>query len=521
MDKTKILDNIIQNTDDFSWKELNCFYRPFAISLNSFNKCYHDLFLLISSLYQGFIFHNTKLDSTHPMIQVFNSTLSKSFGITIGKEYFNNKNEFIEKIANSIDASKSVIVPADTFNLEYDNCYLTKHFSHFFLVKGYDFDKKYFYILDNIHIDQGASTLYTDFVISFKSLFSLNHDFTKIYESTDDRFFWTIFKNNSYNNDINSIIETLEELLRKISKNISKHFWELTLINNLNYNKFSKDNLHRIYYNMNQRIVFYKLIIKILNSISNQAVYVEQLNSLSTELINETLKIKNLIIYTIYDTSKDYTQVSNLLSTYIDKNSYFFNEILKCMSLNKSLVTKSIENYVIKNNNNGIISCTNNIITIKHSKTKIYDTWLLKNNACQVLWKVNNSDSWDIFSNIKVSAGIGDPFHCGIIIIFQDDNKLLYGNKSNEMLSLYEPTYIENNYIKFETKTASNQNLYIKVSYENSRIKFYAKSEDLINWNLVYHYVENRNIKMIGFFSKTWEYIDNEVKFKNYTVDIY
>lgn len=45
MNNQKIITEVTENDADYSWDELNCFYRPFAIMYKTFSSIYYDLFL--------------------------------------------------------------------------------------------------------------------------------------------------------------------------------------------------------------------------------------------------------------------------------------------------------------------------------------------------------------------------------------------------------------------------------------------------------------------------------------------
>ena len=50
-----VLTNVKEKDDVFKWSELNCFYRTFAVALNSVNEAYYDIFLLLISAYGTFV----------------------------------------------------------------------------------------------------------------------------------------------------------------------------------------------------------------------------------------------------------------------------------------------------------------------------------------------------------------------------------------------------------------------------------------------------------------------------------
>src|SRR5574344_1788086 len=171
-EKKSIIKNAIVNDyDEYSCSELNCIYRPFAIALNSFNKGTFEIFLMLITFIHGYTldssFKCTPYSKDHPVFDLYDKYLKKIFLVDIRIEEFFDENELHSKLINNIAYGNLVIIPEDIYELYYSPAFRQTNDSHFFIVKGYDLDRKIYYILDNLHNDAGVSTSFSDFAVEF------------------------------------------------------------------------------------------------------------------------------------------------------------------------------------------------------------------------------------------------------------------------------------------------------------------------------------------------------------------
>ncbi len=217
----KILDNVVSvKNDPFSWEELNCFYRAFAVAFNAFNEKYFNRFLTLISYYiiweiddiRAFTFNSDDI-----IIDIYNKELSALFGNKIELSKFHSMNSMVKEIQKKLNSEEVVILPGDLSEISYCNYYKEKHHGHYFIIKGYDDRKKVFYVLDNLQNDQGNSTSYTDFIIEYQVLYKACKTFKGYFDPAMSRnFFWSIKKN------CNTTTMNYKECILKLLDSIEK-----------------------------------------------------------------------------------------------------------------------------------------------------------------------------------------------------------------------------------------------------------------------------------------------------------
>lgn len=197
-----IQNNIISNTDNYNPRQLTCFHKPWAILYGSINKEYFALYLMFSVFYENFGYNNYfkwfdfdgNLNENY--FKFAKEVLEPRFGVEVSKEYYKEYDEFISKVITLLMYNERVLVPADLIHIPYYEDYKIKNHIHFFIVKGFDIEKKIFYILDNMHIDNGAEGIYKNFVITFERLFKCAVKSRDSYFSNENLpYFWKLKHN--------------------------------------------------------------------------------------------------------------------------------------------------------------------------------------------------------------------------------------------------------------------------------------------------------------------------------------
>lgn len=516
-----INNNILANEDDLTWKEVNCFYKPWAIIYSSYKKEYFDYFLLYSSFY-GWSFcddyYNIDLFTMDSLIERFlifhNQIMEKRFNITVSKLNFTKYEDFIDTIISNLDESSSILVPGDLFKLYYFDDYKKRHHPHFFIIKGYDIKRKIFYALDSLHHEGGIKPLYKDFIIPFKVLYDMSKSFYKSLASYNYSFFWKIQKKDIDNNlskydvlfDMYNIIK--EALEKDKIKEISYE-----LINYINKDK-SKLQLDNIFFQINFRNVFYKMLFNLLKGEIKEDILnnIEYNYNELTKNYNQTINVLSIeIMRATYRFDKIKNQLENFIS--ITKNILY--DIINSLDI-EAIKTKMNEksnknnNIIIKNKNNATINeISNNSIQIVLSKDKIYNLWLLQDDAPQIYYKTNNKD-FNFETNIISYSEKGQSFQNGIILKLENGHKIMFGLEMGKFINiLYPELEKKSNLLKKEIDTT---NIFLKVEYNNNIINFYYKEQKNDLWNNIYSYSIKTNL-LPGIFSKTWDNINNTTDF--------
>ena len=196
----KILKNNYEDSGKFTWQELDCFYRAFANAIKGYGEIKREMFLLFVSFmhvycmeakYDFLIFNRN-----HPMFEFYKKNLQEAFGIYISeeqilrKEY--SKSCLMKMIKKEIDEGNTLIVPGNLYKLYYSNAYNEWDDCHFFVVNGYDFEKKILYIVDNVQLELGSSTKYENFVVKIDDISECLLSYSDKFDDEKKIYFWSL-----------------------------------------------------------------------------------------------------------------------------------------------------------------------------------------------------------------------------------------------------------------------------------------------------------------------------------------
>lgn len=134
------------NDESYTWQELNCFFRPFAIAMGK--EKYH-VFLLLMSMYMTHCnVENTKnlFNRLHPSLLYFENELEDVLDSYILIKEYSSEREMQKKMETALSDGYAVVVPYDLYVMPYSQNYLEQHHRHYMLVKGYDSAKEVYYI---------------------------------------------------------------------------------------------------------------------------------------------------------------------------------------------------------------------------------------------------------------------------------------------------------------------------------------------------------------------------------------
>ncbi len=513
LDDYRINEKIIEIDDGFSWKELDCLYRPFAISMKSFNKNYYELFLLIMLYFHIFSneeYRAVEFNKSHPMFEKYDSCLKDFLGVQIDNVFFETKNEMCYKIAKDICEDKIVILPGDLFALAYSPLYKIEHSSHFFIIKGYDMKREIFYLLDNLHISKGASTCYTDFSVKMDDIYDLTTEYKNKYDKKSRyKYYWTLAVDTDQNG------EEVESALRYYAKLLSKSFicQEEEMVKAIEQNKHI-DNLNDRLMDINKKNVYYKLLLKVLKKYSDQAF--DEKNSKYVDSMMEKIdSVKNKILYAYYKNATDLHEIRNSLldiKDYEQVNRARIKEYIETHNIEKNMESKF---YRIINHNDAMIQIKSEKIVINFDKERIYDSWILTDNACQIVYKVINSKKVEMEMGTVTDIPKSNAVHFGIILLLENGKKVMFGNYMNLGIAVYAP-FDDDNKEWIRKEYCSEGKYYIKVSVFENDIKFMIRFDKDAEWKCILNKKDVGNIKEIGLFGKTWENVEGDIEFSDY-----
>lgn len=465
----KILFNVNPNRDIYTWKQLSCTYRPWQTAIQIYGEEYVDAFLLVTSFYAVYIDTTIKKKITD-FINPYNSLFGSVIGIEIKKMKTDNRELFDRSIKQIIDSGAPVLVPVDLIFLHYNPMYMLEHRYKCMLVKGYDDERGLFYILDNIHIDYGASTMLTDFVIQKDELYQM---YISAYKqlAIDKEIYY--FKKKGIGsiqrwgilNDLGTSIKKLIAVngLNQLEQDVLKLDWNL-----------EREYIAEIEKTLNYRYVFFDKLGKLIETCDNSLKTEITVVKTELEVVGAELDhLRRTCIQTRIISEKKFKELKNTELSCIKALAGYLSglnsENFCCEKIEMGLGEKT----KIVNNLCAPVIFGEDKIIITHEKDKKYDTWLMQDNAVQILY--DNVRKGYIEADICMETGIGEDTHAGIIIHDFRGKTYLFGIVRGEFVALYCPQK-EQNYLIFEKQNYSveegNINKF-RIEFNENMVEFF------------------------------------------------
>lgn len=491
-------DNIRECRDrSYTWQELNCFFRPFAIAMGK--ERYH-IFLLLMSMYMTHCnVENAKnlFNRLHPSLLYFENELEDVLESYILIEEYSSEREMQKKMEAVLADGYAVVVPYDLYVMPYSQNYLEQHHRHYILVKGYDSAKGIYYILDNMHNNLGESVVYSDFMIQYHNMYAGADAFHRNYDAyaSSKPYFWKII-NNDYDGKVEENVRKylIKVLDMFISKSTTPYYIEWSMINGT-VNGHMLDNVEQI----NQRNVYYGEFLKYLSEIG--CICNDGLLNLTEELKKNWNVIKIRIMM-----GKNGTE--EILKKNILLEEKWHKEVLCMLKSSKSIAKEEKQDeYIVLNELNAYIKEQDGNWRIRLSPDLVYDTWKMKDDACQILYSVGNNMTGIEVSIHKQIVVPGGGFHFGIILKSSDSQKILYGNSRNIHLVIFEPE--SENYEIYQSDYSFGDIDKLKVEFKRKgsgmEYRYYIMDFTQKWWKQVHTYEEKFIPEYAGVFVKSWE----------------
>jgi hypothetical protein len=529
VNKVKIIDNIKENCDDpYSWTQLNCFNRAWSILYGSFNSGYFDLFLFYLSYFNAFmvdgyftrIFEAEKFYT--PFMEFAKDILEKRFGLCTKQTDFLTEDEMHNKIMYEIDQDRPVLVPGDLMNLYYDSGYQRESHAHYFIIKGYDAQRKIYFVLDNMHLDGGSSTVYKDFVIKYSDIYHMNLLFVKNFCSGKGKpFFWSIGsgdKSIKAKANIYTALKDHYDHLKRVSNSESEiRFLEIDLIKEIElHNNISRTKV--IFIIANLKTVYYDLLFKFLSEAGAEDKELEQLRALKDVLLRSWSMVRVKIKHKITSGKIDFKDLNSIIQENTYKEKQFREKLIELLqnldldgSIEKCKHAEHINGFVEVNKYNDNIITKENKLIMVHTQDKRNDLWITTNDAPQVLIFPEHNCDFSIESGVTIYNEIGLAYLPGIIIRFSDGAKLIYGNERRERIVLYLPE--NSSEFTLAEKPYSSESVYLKAEKTGKKFYFYYKACESDAWIEMCMFEYQEQVKSFGLVSKTWEAINSRTEF--------
>ena len=162
--------------------------------------------------------------------------------------------------------------------------------------------------------------------------------------------------------------------------------------------------------------------------------------------------------------------------------------------------------YIIVNNNRAVIDFNNKSININLDENIIYDLWKNSNNGV-LIYRKWNDENYSFNVDMKMDSIIGGSSHCGIVLILENENRLLFGSLGKLNIAIHELSE-DPNYELFIKNCPFEDIINLKIIFHENKCSFFGNEEILYRMKL------KSKIKYYGIFAKTWQNCRCEVSFK-------
>lgn len=515
----KILTFINEDEGKYTWQELNCLYRPFAIVLKSFDKDYFDIFLMLLSnvhaYYKDDTYEYAPFRLSHPMMDLFRNDYNDVFSVDVEGMFYDSEEDFHTKVKKSLDEDTAIIIPGDVFKLFYHSAYLVKHDTHYYIVKGYDETKGIYYLLDNCQINNGANTQYVDFQVRFDDLYDIIDSFMIEYENgVENKYFWTLSKRKDFKYDKVKCCRVFEKQLRNIlEENALNHLTEVVILNDIKNGTFQRD-IQEDLTVINFRNVYYDTLPKFLDINNFDKNIVSEIREYTVDLRMKWREIKKKLMYSFFKNKLNDDMIEKEIEALKEKEENLIHHLIQILH-NPSCVESSSKGYFIKNSKNAEWSFTDNTLLVKHSRNVIYDLWVKSDNAFQFLLDCNKNAFQEIETEVICNIDMGLANHSGIEIVCEDNTKFLFGNIRNIQLGLYEITSDGDSKELYLHQYGVSNGCVLKVENKELGLRFLVRLKNENEWTLVGEKKILSKVVNAGLFAKTWEFVEGKVCFSN------
>ena len=487
---------------DYTWQELNCFYRPFAYSLCSteYGEKRANLILLLASFYMTHCkADNTKMlyNRYHPFLIYLENEVSEKIQLWIRDIEVKNTRDIHKKIENCIERGNLVVAPFDLAELPYSGNYLKRHHRHYVCVKEYDADRRICHIHDNMHIKGGNTTRYEDFVMEYRILENGITGFHKYYDAGISRkaCIWEIESSGDLNSTVQAFKDYFSDVMEKMSEDRLR-FYSVE-------KEIAEQNIHTDFLDMvelmNFRIVFYSELIKFMELNYDDTGFVSEYTNKCKVLAEKW----NLIKYMLMREQKN---VSDNIDEAIAMEKVLLKEAARYLKSHEILkdTTKAASDDILWNPMNVNVEHAENKYRIRIPEHIVCDTWAEKDDAVQVLY----SEPKSICVRIRnMKSDVGMAFHMGIIIKGANGEKILFGNSRNLHLAVFRADVAS--YELYQEDYAFEKDMTFKAVRGEKTISLYISDD---GWEKVYEAEQDFLPVTMGAFIKTWEQCDMDVE---------
>lgn len=521
-----IQNKIVPNNDKYNPRQLTCFHKPWAILYGSIREEYFDLYLLTSVFYENYAYGNyfplfgSSENLNENYYRFAKEILEPRFGVNVEKISYENKDEFVMNIAEKLAAGERILVPADLIELPYYEDYKLNHHIHFFVIKGFDIEKKIFYVLDNMQIDGGSDGIYKNFAIPFDCMYGMAETcFDSYFASESIPYFWTLKSLKKEEEEGYTVSEALKNHKAEleyagIHTELLSYPEEYIITNQVS----GTLNFSRTYAKtLNYKEVYFDMLFKKLMESNIDETILQDIINKKKQNYDAWEKLRALVMYHYAKQNGRLGELEKEYRQCVSEDKEFFDNVvnaIKNIKRNKLRPDTPDEVYKanIYNPKLADVSINGNNVLIHHSKADVYDTWKNQDNATQILFKKRPEDEIEFSCELHIKNEADFPFFSGMIIKNDDGKMFLFGNDAKCSMALYCPQMEENFTINKEDFYDEKMILKCIITHNEMLFCYCNLQENEGNsWKIK----KTGNISRIGIISKTWNAIEHQSEFYN------
>lgn len=532
----RVIDGIRENKDNFNWDEMNCYFKPILIILDAYGNNFYDAGLLLFSFYNIYQINNyfndfTPIKREENFFNFYNDILNNIMGVELKKRTFDNlppQDGFEKVITDNIDNNIAMVISGDLKELYYSSNYLKQSHPHYFIIKGYDKERRLFYTIDNIQIDRGSDAVYKEFFIPFDLLYKM----TKAYKQNI-----LLFENEAYmieyhikeKSNTNIVMWSIQNVIdafnsmknEKLSYQfIEEAFRDYVLLNKINFEQMNdQDKINQMSYisNLaNMKNVFFVILIKFLKLCNCEENIICNIELLKKDIIHLWSKAHIYMLDIMGGKDVEYEQISKYFTCAIAKE-YELRECvidLKLVLNDEKLETDenniiNKNNLYIKNTNNALTRIGSNEFSVILTDENRYDMWLEEFTAVRI--GKNYSKDYFVQANVSVDKE-STKYHDGIAVHLDNGATIMFGVVCSDIqlykLSIYCPDI--DDYILYE-KEINTDLITLRAEYNDDKIKFISILNDDIQ--IVKTVKSSNSSTDVELFTRTWEKRNHIAKF--------
>lgn len=525
-----------ENKDSFSWSDVNCYYKPRAMSHGKYHGDYYSQYLMLlsfCSIYQvDGLFSSFHMASRQGELEAFEKKFIDGLMATSAKSYgFDElpaEEVFNSIIMEELRKDRPVIVAGNSEELYYSEDYMKMPHAHYFLLKGFNERKRLWHILDTLQNDFGAEPKYREFVITFDMLYNCVLSYKeKLTSCENEAYMVSVGGGERFSgNPDGEFLEFFRNMLRQMNDRtlpysyIDISFMQYLAAHREELLELEEDaRIEQLSYTsslINMRPVFFTLLEELMNRYDLGQDVLDEFTRRKEQILQIWKESKILIWDVLNGQTVDMNHLQQLFGQGVEQEEVFRRmtaDILECAAAAKEDTQEVVlkDGMYLENPLNARMSLQEDGFVAYLSDECRYDMWSGEINAVRVGKKYVNTDFF-IEADIQISFTGNEIYQDGIAIHFDDRTCILFG-----------PVITDKKVINIFYPSAEEYSLYEEAwDGETVRLRVESAGEYLVFklWrDGVYKTVKRMKpqgkVQKAELFSRTWEKFAHTARFNN------